>query len=82
MAAAFGVVYLAAGLWAAQRAAGSGQGGLGRATAAIRFYKFSGFAGYGWLALVAVAVLVAAIAGFGKLTAKLDRAGSACCWPC
>jgi hypothetical protein len=31
-------------------------------------YKISGFAGYGWLALVAVAVLVGAIVGFGKIS--------------
>jgi hypothetical protein len=32
-------------------------------------YKFAGFAGYGWLALVVVAVLVGAIAGFAKISA-------------
>ena len=32
-------------------------------------YKLAGFAGYGWLALVVVAVLLGAIAGFGKISA-------------
>jgi hypothetical protein len=34
------------------------------------FYRYFGFAGYGWLALVAVAVLLAAVAGFGRVTAR------------
>ena len=32
-------------------------------------YKFAGFLGYGWLALVAVVVLLAAVAGFGRMAA-------------
>jgi hypothetical protein len=67
VAAAFGVVYLAAGLWA-----GSVQPEIVKAGLATHpLYKFAGFAGYGWLALVVVAVLVGAIAGFGKLSSAL-----------
>jgi len=32
-------------------------------------YRFAGFAGYGWVALVVIAVLIGALAGFGKITA-------------
>jgi hypothetical protein len=66
VAAAFGIVYLAAGVWAASVQPEIVKTGL--RTDAL--YKFAGFAGYGWLALVTLAVLVAAIAGFGKVTAK------------
>ena len=74
VAAGFGIVYLAAGLWAASVQPDGVKAGLaGHALYAGRAiypaYKFSGFAGYGWIALVVVAVLVGAIAGFGKITA-------------
>ena len=65
VAALFGIVYLAAGLWAASVQPQAVKTGL----ATHSLYRFAGFAGYGWLALVAVAVLFAAIAGFGKMTA-------------
>ncbi len=68
VAAGFGLVYLAAGLWAASvqpEAVKQGLAGHGLYPA----YKFAGFAGYGWIALVVVAVLVGAIAGFGKISA-------------
>jgi hypothetical protein len=64
VAAFFGIVYLAAGLWAASVQPEAVKAGLH--THAL--YKFAGFAGYGWLALVVVAVLVGAIAGFGKIS--------------
>jgi hypothetical protein len=32
-------------------------------------YRFAGLAGYGWLALVVLAVLMAAVAGFGRIAA-------------
>ena len=67
VAAAFGLVYLAAGLWAASVQPAVVHSMLETPPAGYEFYKYFGFAGYGWLALVAVAVLVAAIAGFGKL---------------
>lgn len=65
VAAAFGGIYLLAGLWAASVQPEAVKTGL----AADPLYKFAGFAGYGWLALVVVAVLVGAIAGFGKISA-------------
>jgi hypothetical protein len=65
VAAVFGVVYLAAGLWA-----NSVQPDFVKASLHTdRLYKFFGLAAYGWLALVAVAILLAAVAGFGKVSA-------------
>jgi hypothetical protein len=49
-----------------ERAADVVKAGLAGHSPFIRLYKFAGFAGYGWIALVVVAVLVGAIAGFGK----------------
>jgi hypothetical protein len=69
VAAAFGIVYLLAGLWAARVQPEVVKAGL-QGHSAYPLYKFAGFAGYGWLALVVVAILVGAIAGFGKLSAK------------
>ena len=66
VAAGFGIVYLAAGLWAFSVQPEIVKAGL----ATHPLYKYSGFAGYGWLALVVVAVLVAAVAGFGKISAR------------
>jgi hypothetical protein len=69
VAAAFGVVYLAAGIWAASvqpDAVKAGLAGYG----IYPFYRFFGMAGYGWIALVAAAVLLAAYAGFGKIAAS------------
>jgi len=63
VAAVFGIVYLAAGLWAAHVQPEVVKAGL----ASHPLYKFAGFAGYGWLALVVVAVLLGAFAGFGKI---------------
>jgi hypothetical protein len=68
VAAAFGLVYLAAGLWAASVQPDVVKAGL-MGSSAYPLYKFAGFAGYGWLALVVVAVLVSAFAGFGKIAA-------------
>jgi len=68
VAAGFGMVYLAAGLWAANvqpEAVKAGLAGHGLYPA----YKLAGLAGYGWIALVVVAVLIGAIAGFRKTTA-------------
>ena len=68
VAAGFGVVYLIAGIWAASVQPAAVKDGLaGNAT--YSFYKFAGLAGYGWLALVAVAVLLGAYAGFGRVSA-------------
>ncbi len=68
LAAGFGFVYLAAGLWAASVQPDVVKAGLA-GHALYPAYKFAGFAGYGWIALVVVAILVGAIAGFGKISA-------------
>jgi len=68
VAAGFGIVYLATGLWAASVQPEVVKAGLAGHTG-YSFYKFASYAGYGWLALVAVAVLLGAYAGFGKLAA-------------
>ena len=68
VAALFGAIYLAAGLWAAAvqpdvvKAGLAGNAGL--------FYKLCGLAGFGWIALVAAAVLLGVFAGFGKIAAN------------
>jgi hypothetical protein len=69
VAALFGLVYLAAGVWAASVQPEVVKAGLA-GQSIYPLYKFAGFAGYGWMALVVVAVLLAAIAGFGKLAAS------------
>jgi hypothetical protein len=66
VAALFGIVYVAAGLWAASVQPEAVKTGI----ATHPLYHFASFAGYGWLALVAIAVLVAAFAGFGKVAAS------------
>jgi hypothetical protein len=66
LAAAFGLVYLAAGIWAARVQPDSVKAGL----ATHPLYHWLSFAGYGWLALVAIAVLVSAFAGFGCVAAN------------
>ena len=55
VAAVFGVVYLAAGLWAASVQPEVVRAGLA-GHSDYPLYKLAGFAGYGWLALVLVAV--------------------------
>jgi len=65
VAALCGLAYLSAGLWAASVQPEVVKAGL----ANHWLYRFAGFAGYGWLVLVLVAVLVGAVAGFGKLAA-------------
>jgi hypothetical protein len=69
IAAGFGLVYLLAGLWAASVQPDVVKAGL-TGQSLYPAYKFAGFAGYGWLGLVVIAILLAAIAGFGKLTAR------------
>ena len=68
VAAGFGLVYLAAGLWAIRVQPAVVKAGLA-GHIGNTLYRFAGYAGYGWLALVAVAVLLGAYAGFGKVTA-------------
>jgi hypothetical protein len=66
LAALFGVVYLVAGVWAARVQPDAVKAGL----ATHPVYHWFSFAGYGWLALVAVAVLAAGFAGFTRLAAN------------
>ena len=70
VAAVFGIVYLVAGLWAASVQPDVVKAGLAGGSA-YPLYKLAGFAGYGWLALVVVAVLLAA----SPDSAKSPRAG-------
>lgn len=65
VAAAFGIVYLLAGVWAAGVQPQVVKTGL----ATHPLYHFASFAGYGWMLLVVVAVLLAAWAGFGRIAA-------------
>ncbi len=69
VAAIFGVVYLVAGLWAASVQPEAVKIGLTRGVASHALYRFEGFAGYGWIALVAVAVLLGVFAAFSRVTA-------------
>jgi hypothetical protein len=63
-----GLIYLAAGWWAASVQPEAVKAGLA-GNSPYPAYKFAGVAGYAWLALVVVAVLVGLIAGFGKIAA-------------
>ena len=75
LAAAFGVLYLIAGIWAVRVQPNAVKEGL----STHPLYHFANFAGYGWLALVVVAVLAAAFAGFGRVSANwlwMDRCNS------
>ena len=66
VAAGFGLVYLAAGIWAAAAQPAVVKAGLA-GQSAYPLYKLSGLAGYGWLALVVLAVLAGTFAGLGKV---------------
>jgi len=68
VAAGFGVVYLAAGLWAASVQPDAVKAGLA-GQSGYPLYKLCGLAGFGWLALVAVAIVIGIVAGFGKVVA-------------
>jgi len=71
VAVLFGVLYLAAGLWANAVQPGVVKTMLAAPPEGYGFYKYYALAGYGWLALVVVAIVVAAIAGFGKIASNL-----------
>jgi hypothetical protein len=71
VAAVCGVIYLLAGLRAAAWQPEIVKAGLANGTAEHSFYKFFGMAGYGWLALVVVAILVAAIAGLARISSPI-----------
>jgi hypothetical protein len=66
VAAVFGFLYLAAGLWAAIAQPAIVKALLASPPAGYEFYKYFVIASYGWLALVICAVMVAAAIGFGK----------------
>ena len=83
VAAAFGIVYLAAGLWADQRAAGCGQAdGLARPPAGYPFYKYFGLAGYGWLALVGWPFWLPRSPDSASSHGALGQFGRRACLPC
>ena len=65
LTAVFGVVYLATGLWAAGVQPAVVKDGL----AHDALYHFAGLAGYGWLALVGLAIVAGLIAGFARVAA-------------
>ncbi len=69
VAAVCGIVYIAAGIWAASVQPDAVKAGL-TGNGVYSFYKFFGLAGYGWLVLAAAAVLLGAYAGFGKVAAN------------
>jgi len=66
IAAIFGALYLIAGLWAVRVQPDAVKSGLD----SHPLYHWFAFAGYGWLALVMVAILAAAFAGFGHVAAN------------
>jgi hypothetical protein len=70
-AALFGAVYLAAGLWANSVQPEVVRAGLHGGTPGYTFYGYYGLAGYGWLALVAVAMVLGLVAGFGRIANNL-----------
>jgi hypothetical protein len=70
VAAVFGLIYLAAGLWVAGMQPEAVKAGLA-GQSVYSFYRFYGMAGYGWLALGSVAVLLAGIAGWMRISSAL-----------
>jgi hypothetical protein len=75
LAAAFGVVYLLAGVWAAGVQPDAVKAGLA-GDSAYPLYHLAGMAGYGWLALVAAGIVLGLAAGFGRIaTAWLSWTG-------
>jgi hypothetical protein len=68
-AAIFGVIYLAAGLWAASVQPEGVKAGLAHGVAGHALYRLEGYAGYGWIALVAVSVLLGLVAAFTRFAA-------------
>jgi hypothetical protein len=65
LAALFGLVYLVAGVWAARVQPAV----VKEALSTDSLYHWFAYAGYGWLALVAIAVLMAGFAGLARTTA-------------
>lgn len=63
LAAGFGIIYILAGVWAIRVQPDAVKNGLAHDT----LYRFAGLAGDGWLALIAIAIIFAAIVGFRRL---------------
>jgi hypothetical protein len=70
VAAVCGIVYLFAGLWANAAQPAMVKGLLATPPIHYEFYRYYALAGYVWILLVAVAVLLALVAGFGKIAAN------------
>lgn len=71
VAAVCGVVYLVAGLWANAVQPGVVHAMLAVPPEGYGFYRYFALAGFGWLALVAAAIVLGAIAGFGKIVSNV-----------
>lgn len=69
VAALFGVIYLLAGFWANAAQPAPVKAIMAAPPAGYGFYSYYLLGGYVWLAVVVVAVLLAAYAGFAKVTA-------------
>jgi hypothetical protein len=65
IAAVFGFIYLVTGLWAVRVQPEVVKTGL----STHPLYHFARYAGIGWLGLVVIAVLLGAVAGFGRVAA-------------
>jgi hypothetical protein len=65
-----GMVYLLAGLWANSAQPAPVKAILAGPPAGYGFYRYYALSGYGWLVAVAIAVLLAAVAGVGKIAAN------------
>lgn len=71
VAALFGVVYLAAGVWANSVQPADVKAGIASGLGGHPVYHYFGFAAFGWLLLVAVTILLAAAAGFTRTATGL-----------
>ena len=78
----FGVVYLLRRLWAASVQPQAVKAWPGRPIPGYALYRFAGFAGYGWLALVVVAVLLGAYRRIRQNRRRLARLGWRSGSPC
>lgn len=71
LAAVFGIVYLVAGLWANAVQPANVLALLAHPPAGYEFYHLYALAAYGWIALVALGVVLAAIVGFARIASGL-----------
>lgn len=70
VAALCGVIYLIAGVWASAVQPGIVKSLLATPPAGYEFYRFYAMAGPVWLALVALGIVVAAVAGFARIASN------------